>query len=90
MKNFVGTMARNELKDSAQKLKFYIKDFFSKCDQIRRLADLRIWSHLLKISLMEHFIFLCSQSYIYWLIWLAGAYLELYQTSLMEYFCENS
>ena len=27
-------------------MKFSIKDFFSKCDQIRR--NLRIWSHLLK------------------------------------------
>ena len=39
----------------AQKIKFSIKDFFSKCDQIRRF--LRIWSHLLKKSLMENFIF---------------------------------
>ena len=38
--------------------KFFFKDFFSKCDQIRR--KLRIWSHLLKKSLMETFIFLCS------------------------------
>ena len=37
------------------KKKFYIKDFFSNCDQIRR--KLRIWSHLLKKSLMENFIF---------------------------------
>ena len=36
-------------------LKFSIKDFFSKCDQIRR--KLRIWSHLLKKFLMEDFIF---------------------------------
>ena len=34
---------------------FSIKDFFSKFDQIHR--KLRIWSHLLKISLMENFIF---------------------------------
>ena len=40
---------------TAQKMKFSIKDFFSKCDQIRR--KLRIWSHLLKKSLMENFIF---------------------------------
>ena len=40
---------------SAQKLKFSIKDFFSKCHHIRR--KLRIWSHLLKKSLMENFIF---------------------------------
>ena len=43
---------------TAQKLKFFTKDFFSKCDQIRR--KLRIWSHLLKKSLMENFIFLGS------------------------------
>ena len=40
---------------TAQKMKFSIKDFFSKCDQIHR--RLRIWSHLLKKSLMENFIF---------------------------------
>ena len=39
-------------------MKFSIKDFFIKCDQIHR--KLRIWSHLLKKSLMENFIFLCS------------------------------
>ena len=36
-------------------MKFSIKDFFIKFDQIRRF--LRIWSHLLKKSLMENFIF---------------------------------
>ena len=36
-------------------MKFYFKDFFSKCDQIR--SFLRIWSHLLKKSLMENVIF---------------------------------
>ena len=40
---------------TAQKMKFSIKDFFSKCDQMRR--KLRIWPHLLKKSLMENFIF---------------------------------
>ena len=40
------------------KMKFSIKDYFSKCDQIH--SSLRIWSHLLKKSLMENFIFLCS------------------------------
>ena len=38
---------------------FSIKDFFSKCDQIR--SFLRIWSHLLKKSLMENFIFCAVQ-----------------------------
>ena len=36
-------------------MKFSIKDFFSECDQIR--SFLRIWSHLLKKSLMENLIF---------------------------------
>ena len=40
---------------TAQKTKFFIKDFFSKCNQIR--SFLRIWSNLLKKSLMEIFIF---------------------------------
>ena len=34
---------------------FSIKDLFRKCDQIRR--KLRIWSHLLKKSLMKNLIF---------------------------------
>ena len=41
-----------------KKMKFSIKDFFSKCDQIPSI--LRIWSHWLKKSLTEHF--LCSKS----------------------------
>ena len=41
---------------TAQKMKFSIQDIFSKCDQICR--KLRIWSHLLKKSLTENFIFL--------------------------------
>ena len=40
---------------TAQKMKFPIKDFISKCDQICR--KLRIWSHFLKKSLMENFMF---------------------------------
>ena len=44
---------------TAQKAKFSIKDFFSKCDQIRSFP--RIWSHLLRKSLMENFLF-CALS----------------------------
>ena len=44
---------------TAQKMKFSIKYFSSKCDQICR--KLRIWSHLLEKSLMENFIF-CAVS----------------------------
>ena len=40
---------------TTQKMKFSIKDFFSECEQIQSL--LRIWSHLLKKSLIENFIF---------------------------------
>ena len=43
------------IKSHCSKMKFSITDFFNKCDQIRR--KLRIWSHLLKKSLMENFIF---------------------------------
>ena len=46
---------------TAQKMKFSIKDFFSKCDQI--CSFLWIWSHLLKKPLMENFIFLRSVYY---------------------------
>ena len=42
-------------RNTAQKIKFSIEDFFSKCDQIH--CFLRIRSLLLKKSLMENFIF---------------------------------
>ena len=42
-------------------MKFSIKDYFSKCDQI--LRKLRIWLHLLEEYLMENFIFLCIYSF---------------------------
>ena len=42
---------------TAQKMKFSIKDFFRKCDQIH--SRLQIWPHLLKKSLMKNFI-LCA------------------------------
>ena len=45
----------NGKKYTAQKVKFPIKDFFSKCEQIR--SFLRVWSHLPKKSLMENVIF---------------------------------
>ena len=40
---------------TAQKMNFSTMDFFSECDQIR--SKLRIWSYLLKKSLIEDFIF---------------------------------
>ena len=44
-------------------MKFSVKDFSSKCGQIRR--KLRIWSHLLKKSLMETFTFSIFNDYVY-------------------------
>ena len=41
--------------NSAQNMKFSIKDFFSKCDQIH--GFLWIWSHLLEKPFMENFTF---------------------------------
>ena len=37
--------------DTTQKMKCFIKDFFTKCDEIRR--KLLIWSYLLKKSSMD-------------------------------------
>ena len=50
---------------SAQKIKFFIKDFCRKCDQIR--SFLQIWSLLLKKSFMENFIFFCGMSFYCWI-----------------------
>ena len=49
--------------NTAQK-NFFIKEFFSKCDQIR--SFLRVWSNLLMKSLMESFIFcaVCVRSFL--------------------------
>ena len=47
------------LPHTAEKMKFAIKNFHSKCDKVR--SFLQIWSHLLKKSLMENFIF-CAVS----------------------------
>ena len=58
----IETISKNALENSRNghctKMKFPIKDFFSKCNQIRRKP--RIWSQLLKKFLMKNFIFLCS------------------------------
>ena len=61
---------------TAQKMKFSIKDFVSKCDQICR--KLRIWSHLLKKSLMENVIF-CAVDHAY-------SVLQHSQDSLFKHF----
>ena len=53
-------------------MKFSIKDFFGKCDQIRK--EVRIWSHLPKKFLMESFIFY------------ALSLLKFFFTSIYEFF----
>ena len=52
--SFVTKFSQRQETVTAQKIKFSIKDFSSKCDQIRKLRN---WSHLLKKSLIENFIF---------------------------------
>ena len=51
--NLLDPFIKNSL-SIAQKMMFSMKDFFSKCDQIRSFRW--IWSHLLNKSLMENFI----------------------------------
>ena len=51
---------------TAQKMKFAIKTFFSKCDQI--CIFVRIWSHLLNESLKENFIFVQCEILFYRLL----------------------
>ena len=46
-----------------KKMKFSIKDFFSRCDQI--LRKLQLWYHLLKKSLMQNFMFCAVYQHCY-------------------------
>ena len=55
MLKVTGLIYRIKKANNAQKMMFSIKDFFRKCDQIRR--KLRIWSNLLKKPLMKKLIF---------------------------------
>ena len=43
-----------------KKMKFFTKDFVSKCD--KKCRKLQRWSHLLKKFLMENFIFSCRDN----------------------------
>ena len=68
----------------ARKMKFSIKDFFSKYDQIRR--KLQILSYLLKKSLMENFIF-CAVYHVHQ----KSSWKSIYHVSwLKNYFRNNS
>ena len=66
---------------TAQKMKFSIKNFFGKCDQIR--SFLWIWPHLLKKPSMENFIFLCSDTLLF--SWLASNFLEHFYSCLSPF-----
>ena len=81
---------------TAQKMNFSTMDFFSKCDQIRR--KLRIWSYLLKKSLIEDFIFcaVCEkgeggdgQSFAWKIACLNSSFSRLAE-SLSEYFLKSN
>ena len=71
---------------TAHKMKFSIKDFFIKCDQIR--SFLRIWSHLLKKSLMENFIF-CAVHISVWLMQFIQNLMENWILNLTENWVVN-
>ena len=60
---YIAQTPKISLHYTAQKMKFSIKNFFSKYDESRR--KLRIWSHLLKKSLLENFIFCAVNMNIY-------------------------
>ena len=57
--NFAAIFLMRLRPNNEQKIKFHIKDLFSKFDQIR--SFLRIWSHLLKKFFMENVIFCAVQ-----------------------------
>ena len=59
----MGSTALVFLTITAQKMKFSIKDFFSKCDQIRK--KLPIWSHLVNKSFMENYIFFVVKKFLF-------------------------
>ena len=61
--------------NTAQKMKFSVKDFFNRCDQIR--IFLRILSHLLKKSLTKSFIF-CAVGLIVLILSLQQLFLGAY------------
>ena len=63
-------------------MKFSTKDFFRKCDQISNF--LRIWSHLLKKSLMENFIFCAVKDLSAYLTHDVASVL-LYITGILQY-----
>ena len=72
---------------TAQKLKFSTKNFFSKCDQIRR--KLRIFSHLLNKYLMENFIFCAVDKLHLHLIYKERIIIKIGETEIKSSDCIN-
>ena len=84
--------------NTAQKIKFSIKNFFNKCDQVCR--ELRIWSDLLEKSLIENFIFYAAEIELHrftsqlsnsflWMIflsWFSNYYAHFKQNGRYEHF----
>ena len=79
-------------RDTAQKMKFSIEDFFSKCDEIR--SFLRIWPHLLEKSLMENFTFCAVLNSVETVVYHKFQHQEVRQSQSIFYFfkgvhCKN-
>ena len=72
---------------TTQKLKFSTKNFFSKCDQIRR--KLRIFSHLLNKSLMENFIFCAVDKLHLYLSYKERIIMKIGETEIKSSNCVN-
>ena len=70
--------------NTAQKRKFSIKDFFSKCDQI--LRSLRIWSHLLIKYLMENFLFCVVKKLPGDCLWQILLFLQEFYSDFLNFF----
>ena len=87
-------LSKENQRYNAQKMKFAIKDFFSKCDEIRRFH--RIWSYLLKKSLMENFIFCAAlvyhrlQQHQLWRTFITQRLLDLLYTVLLNWTIKSS
>ena len=64
-------------------MNFSIKYFFSTCDQIHKL---QIWSHLLKKSLMENFIFCAAICVLFYFVF-HSYYKNEKRKTLIIYFC---
>ena len=76
LRNFIEELL-NRIHVTAEKIKFFIQNFFSKCNQIRRKQW--IWSHSLKKPLMEKFIFcsVCVTGYFCTLVFISKPKIQL-------------